>query len=92
MDGSLRDPLAFIALCLLLLSTPARADNDVSFDELPHAVQQAAKREIGNGTVVEVEVDEEPTGLIYEIEFVLNEVAYEIDIAEDGRVIDRKRD
>ncbi len=83
---------SFAFTILLLVNAPAWADDDISFSDLPQVVQEAAMREVGNGVITEVEIDKEPFGLIYEIEFVRDGVEYETDITERGRVIRTKRD
>lgn len=90
MKRALRAPITLTIL--LLLSPPAWADDDVAFEDLPRVVQQAAEREIGDGIVTEIEIDEEPFGLIYEIEFERDSMKYEVDITERGRVIRTKTD
>lgn len=90
MKRTFRTPTILTAL--LLISPPVWADEHISFADLPPVVQQAAEREIGDGFVTEVEIDKEPFGLIYEIEFERDGVEYETDITERGIVLRTKED
>ena len=78
----------------LLASTAsgAAADRDMTLEELPEPVRQTALREVKHGTILEIEEDSDKGEIVYEIEFVLDAVKYELDIAPDGTLLHRHRD
>ena len=78
----------------LLASTAgvASADRDLTLEELPEPVRQTALREVKHGTILEIEEDRDKGELVYEVEFVLDAVKYELDIAPDGTLLHRHRD
>jgi uncharacterized membrane protein YkoI len=77
-----------------LLALPARAlaDVHVTLEELPAAVRETAKREVGTGTIVDIERETERGVTLYEVEFIEQGKKYELDIAEDGTLLRRHRD
>lgn len=82
-------------LAIALLTTTAgsaAADRDLTLEELPEPVRQTAIREVKHGTIVEIEEDDDKGELVYEVEFVLDGIKYELDIAPDGTLLHRHRD
>jgi uncharacterized membrane protein YkoI len=83
---------ASIAGCCLLLSGTALADVELTLEELPEAVRQTVVRETKGGTIHEIERDDDRGVIEYEVEFTLDAVKYEIDVAADGSLLRRHRD
>ena len=76
-------------------SSPALADDDdddVSLEELPPAARETVVREVQGGEILEIERDIERGAVVYEVEFRLDAVKYELDVAEDGTLLRRHRD
>lgn len=65
---------------------------DITFDQLPPAVQATATRETQGGTITDIEADEGQGVITYEIEYVLRGTKYELDIAPDGTLLRRQLD
>jgi uncharacterized membrane protein YkoI len=83
------------SLVLLLGATStsiASADEDVSLEELPAPVRETVDREVGHGVILEIERDHERDRSVYEVEFRLDGIKYELDVAEDGTLLRRHRD
>lgn len=66
--------------------------DEVTMDQLPQAVRQTVQREVGNGQVEEIEREQEQGRTIYEVEFTQNNRKFELDIGEDGQVLQRHAD
>lgn len=82
-------------LAIALLATTAggaAADRDIPLEELPEPVRKTALSEVKHGTIVEIEEDHEKGQLVYEVEFMLDGIKYELDIAPDGTLLRRHRD
>jgi len=73
-------------------STGRDDDFDLAFDALPAAVQATANAELGTGTVTGVDRDVEAGGVVFEIDYTRDGLAYELDIAEDGTLLSNHRD
>ena len=84
--------LAVAAVTLATTAGSAAADRDLTLEELPEPVRQTAIREVKHGTILEIEEDHDKGELVYEVEFVLDAVKYELDIAPDGTLLHRHRD
>jgi len=80
------------ALLLSLSSTTALADEELGFDELPAPVQETVAREVRGGHILEIEREEDDGVIVYEVEFALDGVKYELDVAPDGTLLRRHRD
>ncbi len=83
---------AGIASFCLLLAGSAFADVNMTLEELPEAVRQTVVREVKGGTIHEIERDDHRGVIEYEIEFTVDAVKYEIDVAADGALLRRHRD
>jgi len=92
MKTSARLAGAVILSSLLSTSSVQADDDEIRFEDLPTAVRETAEREIGDGLVLEVEVDTKRGATVYEVEFVQDAVEYELDIAADGTLLRRERD
>jgi hypothetical protein len=73
-------------------STGTDDDFELAFDALPAAVLATANAELGAGTVIGVDRDVEASGVFFEIDYTLDGLAYELDIAEDGTLLHNRRD
>lgn len=82
----------WIAGSCLLLSGTAFADVELTLEELPEPVRQTVVREIKGGTIHEIERDDHHGVVEYEIEFTVDAIKYEIDVAADGALLRRHRD
>jgi hypothetical protein len=85
----------FTVIPSLLIATSlasASADDDLRFDELPKPVQVTVQREVGKGQISEIERDVKRGRTVYEVEFVTEQRQFEIEVGEDGRLLDRKED
>jgi len=83
---------AVVTALVVSFSGPALADVELTFEELPEPVQKTAVAEVKAGKIVEIERDLENGATVYEIEFVLDGIKYELDIAPDGTLLRRHRD
>lgn len=77
---------------VLLASGLALAGQDVTLDQLPEAVRATVDRETRGGKITDMERDTERGQTIYEVEFVLDGKEYELDIAPDGKLLERRLD
>lgn len=83
---------SFIPPALLLSTSLALAGQDVTIDQLPAPVRATVERETKGGQITDIERDSERGQTIYEVEFVLDGKEYELDIAEDGKLLERRLD
>jgi uncharacterized membrane protein YkoI len=70
----------------------ALADVDIPLEQLPEAVRQTALREVKGGTITDIEQETEGGATVYEVEFIDQNIKYELDIAADGTLLRRHRD
>jgi uncharacterized membrane protein YkoI len=80
---------------LVLLATVVAADNKdkkISLDKAPKAVQDAIKARFPDGEVTSVEKETEDGKVVYDIELKLKGRKYEMDILEDGTVIEIEKE
>lgn len=75
-----------------LLPSLSWAGKDVSLEQLPPAVRATVERETKGGQIKDIEEDREAGRLIYEVELILNGQEYELDIAADGTLLERRLD
>lgn len=66
--------------------------DDVAFEDLPPAVQETVTREVGEGEIEDIERDLELGEVVYEVEYVVDQQDYEIEVAEDGTLLSRLKD
>lgn len=76
----------------LLAAGPLLADDDLTLEQLPATVRATVERETKGGQVTDIERDREAGKVIYEVEFTLDGKSYELDIAEDGGLLERRLD
>lgn len=77
---------------LLAFSATALAGDELRFEELPAKVQATVKREVKDGRITDIEREVRRGGTLYEIEFIQDNREWEIDVAEDGRLLRRQED
>jgi len=87
-----RTVLASTIALVVSFTGSALADVELTFEQLPEPVQKTAVAEVKAGQIVEIERDVENGATVYEIEFVLEGIKYELDIAPDGTLLRRHRD
>lgn len=89
----MRSLLAVVLLqSALLLPSVSWAGKDLTLQQLPPAVRATVERETKGGQIKDIEQDHEAGRLIYEVEFTLNGQEHELDIAEDGTLLERRLD
>jgi hypothetical protein len=76
----------------LLIPAVSHAGQDVTIDQLPPAVRATVERETTGGQITDIERDHEQGKVIYEVEFTSGGKEYELDIAEDGKLLERRLD
>jgi uncharacterized membrane protein YkoI len=76
----------------LLLPALGQASQDVTLEQLPPAVKATVERETQGGQITEIEREDEQGRVIYEVEFTSGGKEYELDIAEDGKLLERRLD
>jgi uncharacterized membrane protein YkoI len=64
----------------------------VAMNEVPAAVRATLDRESAGGKVTEVEKEMKNGKTVYSADMVVNGVAWDIVIAEDGRVISKEKE
>lgn len=77
---------------LSIASSLAYAGDDVTLDQLPAAVRATVQREVGGGQISEIEKDVKRGKTVYEVEYFAEQKKWELEIAEDGTLLDRKED
>lgn len=83
----------FAAVLVACSSVTALAlARDVTFDQLPPAVQATVSRETQGGTIMEIELDDGQGVVTYEVEYSAAGAKYELDIAADGKLLRRQPD
>ncbi|HMJ16741.1 MAG TPA: PepSY domain-containing protein [Polyangiaceae bacterium] len=70
----------------------AAADQTLKLDELPAPVRSTVQREVKKGTITDIEKDHENGNVVYEIEFDEGGKNWEIDVAPDGKLLQRHED
>jgi hypothetical protein len=76
----------------ILVPTLSFAGQDVKLEELPPAVKATVEQETKGGQITDIERDNEKGQVIYEVEFTSEGKEYELDIAEDGKLLERRLD
>ncbi|MCZ7685548.1 MAG: PepSY domain-containing protein [Sandaracinaceae bacterium] len=83
---------ALAAAAGLALASPVALAEDVTMEQLPQPVRQTLQRELGQAQVHEMERDRDGDRVVYEIEIIDGGQKFELDIAEDGRLLSRRPD
>jgi hypothetical protein len=81
----------FLAAAAFVTPTLALAGEHVALETLPAPVKVTVQREVGSGSITEIERDFEHGRFVYEVEFVKDGVEWEVEVAEDGAVLERSR-
>lgn len=64
----------------------------VAMNDMPAAVRATLDRESAGGTVTEVEKEVKKGKTVYSADMVINGVAWDIEVAEDGTVISKEKE
>lgn len=83
---------ALILPAALCCTTLALAGQDVTLDQLPPAVRATLEKETKGGSIKDIEKDREGGKEIYEVEFTLDGHDWELDIAADGKLLEKRLD
>ncbi len=83
---------ATVLLIAGLLPSSAWAGTDVAFDDLPPVVQKTIEREVKTGTIEDIEWEADARVPHYDVEYSLDGVEWELDVAPDGRVLRHEQD
>lgn len=86
-----------LALTSLLLAaagtlTTLAAAQSLTFAQLPAPVQATVTREAQGGTIHEIELEKKHGVVFYEVELIVADVKYELEIASDGKLLGREVD
>ncbi|HTV19514.1 MAG TPA: PepSY domain-containing protein [Polyangiaceae bacterium] len=94
MNHPLMSPFVSASLIAgsLLVGGVAWAGDHVTLDQLPAAVRATVERETKGGKITSIEKEHEEGVLIYEVEFTQNGKAFELDVALDGKLLERHAD
>ena len=82
----------FTPAAILLTTSVCLAGQDVTIDQLPEPVRATVDRETKGAQITDIERDAERGQTIYEVEFVLDGKEYELDVAADGKLLERRLD
>lgn len=89
--------LPLIAACfaaIVAFAIPAQAGHKISLDQVPAPVKATIQREVQTGKLGEIEREtakDKPT--VYEVEYTAADgKAYELKIAEDGKLLAKEAD
>jgi uncharacterized membrane protein YkoI len=67
-------------------------EQKVTVDQLPPAVRKTLEKEAAGGKILEIEKERERGKTVYEAQIIKNGQKWEIEIAEDGKVLDREQE
>jgi ABC-type sugar transport system substrate-binding protein len=88
-----------LVLALALLATgvttasQARADQKVTIDQVPAKVRETIRQHVQDGRIEEIDREQRASGVVYEVEYTAADgIEYEMDVAEDGRLLAKKRE
>jgi Peptidase propeptide and YPEB domain len=84
--------IAASLVLLAVVATAAEKDKKISLDKAPKAVQDAIKARFPDGEVTSVEKETEDGKVVYDVELKLKGRKYEMDILEDGTVIEIEKE
>jgi hypothetical protein len=86
--------LRTLPIITLLLALPgsALADDDVTLDSLPAPVKATVQREVKGGQILDLERDTKQGKVVFEVEFVEGGKNWEIHVAEDGKLLNKRPD
>jgi len=64
----------------------------VTLDQVPAAVKDTLQKEVGKGTITDIDKETEDGKTIYEADVTIDEKNWEIKVGEDGKLISKKLD
>ena len=68
-------------------------DADLTIDQLPAAARTAVETQVGTGSITSIDRDQGRSGVKFEIDYTnANGERWELDVAEDGTVLQSERD
>lgn len=67
-------------------------DDDIPLEEVSQAARATIQREVKNGQITEIDREDHDGRVYYEVEYKEGNRRYELHVAEDGKVLLRKRD
>ncbi|HWM84348.1 MAG TPA: PepSY domain-containing protein [Kofleriaceae bacterium] len=70
----------------------ALAGKDVALEKVPPRVRTSIQKEVGKGTIEDIEMETKNGVTVYEIEFELDDVEYDLDIDANGKVLKKEKD
>lgn len=82
--------LSTLVVVVFLMGTTqglAGKERDIPIAEVPEKILAAAKEAVPGIKITEAEVEEKRTGIVYEVEGVVDGKKYEINISEEGKVL-----
>jgi uncharacterized membrane protein YkoI len=79
-----------VAACSAMASTAFA--KDISFEQLPPAVQATVTRETQGGTITDIELEDGQGVVTYEVEYTSGGTKYELEVAASGRLLRRTLD
>lgn len=93
----MRTHLVTLAVALVIPMSVALAEKQgkeekVRFEDLPAAVQATLKQQAGDGTIQEIEKEQEQGQTVYEAEVLIEDKVWEIEIAADGKLMSKELD
>jgi uncharacterized protein YpmB len=77
---------------LLLATSPGVAGEHLGIDKVPAAVRATVERETKGGKLQSIETDHDDGVLIYEVEYTIDGKKWELDIASDGKLLEKHAD
>ena len=83
--------LCGVAFGVTLAST-ALGDTDIALEDVPSPVRATIDRETRQGTLEDIEWEPSAKVPHYDIEYSIDGVEWELEIAEDGRVLRHEQD
>jgi len=70
----------------LSLATSASADSTITLEQLPETVRKTVLAEVKTGQITDIERDDRKDGsTVYEVEFIFENIEYELDVAPSGK-------
>ncbi len=81
-----------LVLAAAILPTVAFAGDKVPIDQVPAPVRATIEKETKGGSITEIERETKSGKKVYEVEYVRDNKKYEVEIAEDGKVLKHKKD
>jgi uncharacterized membrane protein YkoI len=80
------------AVGLLVLATAARADEKIAPDKLPEKVKAALNGRFPGAEVTSAEKENENGAVVYDLELKHNGRKYEMDVKEDGTILEIEKE